>query len=106
MGLDMYASTTNRHLTSSVDLSCGDADQVIHQWRKHPNLHGWVENVYRRKGGSQEFNCTPVQLTIGKCPNEKLTMKRECPSTRATEPLRFYDFRSAPRPFSSHQMRR
>ncbi len=28
MGLDMHASTTNRHLTSSVDLSCGDADQV------------------------------------------------------------------------------
>ena len=49
MGLDMYASTTKRCLKSSVDFSCGDADQVIHQWRKHPNLHGWVENVYRRK---------------------------------------------------------
>ncbi len=71
MGLDMHASTTNRHLTSSVDLSCGDADQVIHQWRKHPNLHGEMEDLQRRKRGSREFSCKTVQLTI-----EKMTKRK------------------------------
>ncbi|MGO9547341.1 MAG: phosphoglycerate kinase [Rhodomicrobium sp.] len=63
MGLDMYARTTKRRLKSAVDFATKETDQELHYWRKHPNLHGWMENLYRRKGGAQEFNCTTVQLT-------------------------------------------
>ncbi len=63
MGLDMYASTTKRRLKSSVDFNYGKADVQIHYWRKHPNLHGWMEALYCEKGGTKEFNCATVQLT-------------------------------------------
>lgn len=32
-------------------------------WRKHPNLHGWMERLYRKRGGEGEFNCASVRLT-------------------------------------------
>jgi hypothetical protein len=64
MGLDMYASTTKRRLKSPIDFTAnGKFDEQIHYWRKHPDLHGWMERLYREKGGDQEFNCTTVQLT-------------------------------------------
>lgn len=63
MGLDMYARSTKRRLTSLVDFNTGKADAEIHYWRKHPNLHGWMEELYRDKGGTEVFNCTTVQLT-------------------------------------------
>src|SRR5262249_49598843 len=35
----------------------------LHYWRKHPNLHGWMEKLYVEKGGSAEiFDCVNVQL--------------------------------------------
>jgi hypothetical protein len=37
----------------------------IAYWRKHPDLHGWMENIYREKGGrEQSFNGDPVRLTL------------------------------------------
>ena len=42
-----------------------DTGEQIHYWRKHPNLHGWMKNLYREKGGKdEEFNCNPVVLTL------------------------------------------
>ena len=33
-------------------------------WRKHHDLHGWMERLYRAKGGTKEsFNCVPIRLT-------------------------------------------
>ena len=32
-------------------------------WRKHPDLHGLMKEIYIEKGGEDEFNCRPVQLT-------------------------------------------
>ena len=26
-------------------------EEELHYWRKHPNLQGWMENLYREKGG-------------------------------------------------------
>lgn len=63
MGLDMYANTTKRRLKSPVDFTTKDTDTQFHNWRKHPNLHGWMECLYRDKGGIKVFNCTTVQLT-------------------------------------------
>jgi hypothetical protein len=39
--------------------------QEIAYWRKHPDLHGWMENLYREKGGMEKsFNGDPVVLTL------------------------------------------
>jgi hypothetical protein len=40
-------------------------DDDFHYWRKHPDLHGWMEQLYRRKGGTDpQFDCNSVRLTI------------------------------------------
>ncbi len=63
MGLDMYAMITKEPLDRPVDFKVSDGD-ILYYWRKHPNLHGWMENLYYAKGGSANpFNCTTVQLT-------------------------------------------
>lgn len=62
MGLDMYAYSATAKPESEVDFELGDANQ-IHYWRKHPNLHGWMERLYREKSGSAEvFNCVNILL--------------------------------------------
>ena len=33
-------------------------------WRKHPNLQGWMQNLYYEKGGGEEFNCVDLELTL------------------------------------------
>ena len=67
MGLDMFAFAVPRPLaTAAVDFKAPETDgfQQLHYWRKHPNLHGWMEALYRSKGGQSElFNCTTVELT-------------------------------------------
>lgn len=70
MGLDQYAFAVPGPLPAPVDFSEDDvipADEwagcIIQQWRKHPNLQGWMELLYARKGGQHEFNCKPVELT-------------------------------------------
>lgn len=68
MGLDQFAYKTKVKPGKSVDFQ----DEVykdevereeIHYWRKHPNLHGFMEEIYREKGGEDSFNCRPVELT-------------------------------------------
>ena len=36
--------------------------EEIFYWRKHHDLHGWMENLYQEKGGTNIFNCEPVWL--------------------------------------------
>ena len=37
----------------------------IAYWRKHPDLHGWMERLYREKGGEEEsFNGSVLVLTL------------------------------------------
>lgn len=58
MGLDQFAYAIN-----------GDTKTEIAYWRKHPNLQGWMENLWETKGrpnaheDSDDFNCVPVELT-------------------------------------------
>ena len=62
MGLDMYAYKTLEAVEQPVDFKVSDAE-LIQQWWKHPNLHGWMEMLYRSKGGNgNDFNCNPVLL--------------------------------------------
>jgi len=63
MGLDMYAYTTDEKPAAFVDFE-SDAPTQIHYWRKHPNLHGWMERLYRENNGKAEsFNCVNLVLT-------------------------------------------
>jgi hypothetical protein len=65
MGLDMYAFATTQTVEDDVDFKVDGATEIAY-WRKHPNLHGWMEQLYRDKGGSAEsFNCVNVKLTAG-----------------------------------------
>ena len=63
MGLDMYAYTLKTKPNRPVDFEC-DGATLIHRWRKHPNLQGWMELLYFAKGGTADsFNCVPVELS-------------------------------------------
>lgn len=67
MGLDMYAGSLRSKPEKPVDFDVTKenvANGDLHYWRKHPNLHGWMEKLYREKGGEAEsFNCVSVELT-------------------------------------------
>lgn len=45
----------------------------IHYWRKHPDLHGYMETLYNKKGGNDTFNC--VNLILNKEDIEELVEK-------------------------------
>jgi hypothetical protein len=64
MGLDMYAFSTKAKPKTDVDFSTKNFDvSELHYWRKHPNLHGWMQNLYDAKGGtSDSFNGDCVVL--------------------------------------------
>lgn len=64
MGLDMYAYVRTAPLPAVVDFEQTEADQRIFYWRKHPNLHGWMERLYRTKGGTDpDFILATLALT-------------------------------------------
>ena len=74
MGLDMYAYTAPAELVGDQQVDLGDTlfadgkpregvDTDFAYWRKFNHLHGWMEQLYRKKGGTQaSFNCTTVRL--------------------------------------------
>lgn len=46
MGLDMYA-----YAAAKANADWGTGEQIeIAYWRKHPNLHGWMEQLWEAKG--------------------------------------------------------
>lgn len=68
MGLDMYAFTVPAEWAGdTVTDYTPDADrksEELYYWRKFNALHGWMEQLYRSKGGAKaSFNCTTVRLT-------------------------------------------
>ena len=68
MGLDMYVYRCKKRgdpkLIPMVDFPSPEfAEEIVH-WCKHPNLHGWMEKLYRRKGGIGNFNCENLELEL------------------------------------------
>ena len=68
MGLDMYAWTVPAEWAGAREVDYQpDADRntdELFYWRKFNALHGWMEDLYRQKGGDKEsFNCTTVRLS-------------------------------------------
>jgi hypothetical protein len=66
MGLDMFAyKAQNFQPSKPVDFQDEITSEIeeFFYWRKHPDLHGLMKEIYIEKGGEDEFNCRPVQLT-------------------------------------------
>lgn len=74
MGLDMYVFTCSEKDAgvNVVDLKRYNDEgttklfetEEIYYWRKFNALHGWMEDLYREKGGLDvDFNCNTVRLT-------------------------------------------
>lgn len=86
MGLDMFAYKVPKgKIKKEVDFSLKESSgqEELHYWRKHPNLHGWMEELYRSKGGtSDSFNGDNVQLTEEDLDSlESAIQKRNLPTT-------------------------
>ena len=73
MGLDMYGYTMKAEFVgdrqTDVNVSEDEREEAalnhFAYWRKFNHLHGWMENLYRRKGGKAEvFNCCTVRLEL------------------------------------------
>ncbi|MFS6937878.1 phosphoglycerate kinase [Neisseria animaloris] len=74
MGLDMYGHTmcaefAGDRQTDVMPKTDEEREQAqltdIAYWRKFNHLHGWMENLYREKGGQDEvFNCRTVRLEL------------------------------------------
>ena len=81
MGLDQYAfARKGEPIETTEDYTYQDFDGNTHTeqrtsvsyeqeieisyWRKHPNLQGWMEELWRSKGNEGEFNCVDVELTL------------------------------------------
>jgi hypothetical protein len=74
MGLDMYAYSANKagaqseywdnsYIIDGEVVSTSTKPKEIMYWRKHPNLHGWMENLWMRKGGEGIFNGVELEIT-------------------------------------------
>ena len=75
MGLDMYAYAATRvGQNAEYWESYQDNNQTVTKpreiayWRKHPNLHGWMEDLWRSKNdkfsvNDQMFNGVELELT-------------------------------------------
>jgi hypothetical protein len=69
MGLDMFVwrvaandAIDDLTIRSEEDGRERELEELFY-WRKHHDLHGWMEKLYRNKGGTaQSFNCVPVRL--------------------------------------------
>ena len=59
MGLDMYAYTAAK---AEADYETGQRELAY--WRKHPNLHGWMERLAEsKKVEYHSFNGVELELT-------------------------------------------
>jgi hypothetical protein len=80
MGLDQYAHAIDNN---------GEKEELAY-WRKHPNLQGWMENLWHEKGRPNvledspgEFNCVPVELDYDDLDSlEKAINSKDLPETQ------------------------
>ena len=80
MGLDMYAYSANKagaqneywdngYIIDGEFVSTCTKPKELMYWRKHPNLHGWMENLWQRQGrpgaesDTNTFNGIELELT-------------------------------------------
>ena len=65
MGLDQYANARRGEaIVDDEGYTYYEDSMELAYWRKHPNLQGWMQELYYEKGGEGEFNCVDVELTL------------------------------------------
>ena len=63
MGLDQYATARRGEAKTDDEGFTYYEDSIeLAYWRKHPNLQGWMEELYHEKGGDEDFNCVDLEL--------------------------------------------
>lgn len=85
MGLDMYAYASPEKVDALTDFEVEDC-RLFHTWRKHPDLHGWMEELYVSKGGNELFNCAAVILTA----HDLDSLEKEIRNARLPETSGFF----------------
>lgn len=83
MGLDQYAYRVKKNaVISDLDFKSEiDGEETytqIYYWRKVPYLQGFMEKLYREKGGEDTFNCRVVRLTTKDLNRLKRCVKNGC----------------------------
>jgi len=77
MGLDMYAYVAARAGQQKDYYEDGEYDNLTNEyknkniekprelayWRKHPNLHGWMQKLWESQGNNGDFNGDELELT-------------------------------------------
>lgn len=78
MGLDQYAYAAadekqyndywdggewDKELAEYVNKKV-EKPREIHYWRKHPNLQGWMEQLWLEKGGDPDISFNGIQLEL------------------------------------------
>jgi hypothetical protein len=58
MGLDMYSYK----VPAGAEISETNTAEIAY-WRKFNALHGWMEDLWKSRGGEGSFNCKPVKLS-------------------------------------------
>ena len=65
MGLDQYANARRGEaIVDDEGYTYYEDSMELAYWRKHPNLQGFMQELYYEKGGEGEFNCVDVELTL------------------------------------------
>ncbi len=65
MGLDQYGlARKGEPSTDKEGFTYYEDSMELAYWRKHPNLQGWMENLWHVKGNDGEFNCEDLELTL------------------------------------------
>ena len=66
MGLDQYGTARKGEpRTDENGYTYYEDSMELAYWRKHPNLQGYMENLWYAKGNEGEFNCVDLELTLG-----------------------------------------
>ena len=67
MGLDSYAYKVHENQVFD-DFHYSQEGEPISElcyWRRHQNLHNWMHELYKKKGGTRQcFNQIPLRLTL------------------------------------------
>lgn len=63
MGLDQYAYAVHKEdVVDNFNIKYDCRVTELFYWRKHPDLHGWMELLYEDYGGTGVFNGKLVRL--------------------------------------------
>ena len=65
MGLDQYGTARKGEPSTDEDGYTYYEDSMeLAYWRKHPNLQGYMQQLWHEKGNDGEFNCVDLELTL------------------------------------------